>query len=77
MDLELESLAHRDEHVDHGHRGLDPFGGLHGDVVVHDVVGEVGPQLVRVPTACCRTEIPDDLFGAGHDAPLLGTGSTR
>ena len=72
VDLELEGVAHADEHVDHRHRGLNALGRLHRDVVVDDLVREEAAQLVRVPRAHGGTEVPDDLFGAGHGSPLLG-----
>src|SRR5580698_8551532 len=56
VDLELHGLAHADEHVDHTHGGFDSFGGIHRDVVVHDLVGEEAAQDLWVTLACGGAE---------------------
>jgi hypothetical protein len=43
--------------------GVDPDGGVHGDVVVDDVVGEERPQGLGVVLSEGIAELPDDPFG--------------
>ena len=80
MDLELQRVEHAHEHVQRLHRGVQAFGRIHRDVVVHHILGEERPQDLGVPLTRCSTEVPHNLLGARHLYPptrSLGSRSGR
>jgi hypothetical protein len=73
-DLEGDPVEHHEKGDQRLEGGVDALGGLHGDVVVDDVLGQQGPQQLGVPGTHRRAEATDDVFGPvrdGHGGHLL------
>ena len=62
--------THPEEHIDDRHGGFDPLGWLHRDVVVHDIIREVGPQYVGITVLAAAQKSLTTCSALGIGTPL-------